>query len=78
MNESGKQAIRFDGANISVAEAARIMKKDAMFIRVGLRNGKLPFGTAIKTSEDNQNYDYYISPKKFYEYTGYMPGSEEG
>lgn len=76
---SGQQAITFDGANIPVTEAARIMKKDAMFIRIGLRNGSLPFGCALKTNEQNEQFDYYISPKKFYEYTGYVipTGSEE-
>ena len=47
------------------------MKKDPQFIRVGLRNGKLPFGTAFKKDEKQEQYDYYISPKLFYEYTGY-------
>ena len=71
-----QQDTHFDGANVPVAEAARIMKKDAMFIRIGLRNGSLPFGCAIKTDERNTNYDYYISPKLFAEYTGYIMGSE--
>ena len=59
------------GKNISILEAARIMGKSPMFVRIGLRNGKLPFGTAFKTDEDNTQYDYYISPKLLSEYTGY-------
>lgn len=52
---------------ITVKEAARIMEKSEMFIRIGLQRGILPFGVAEKLSS---KYSYYISPKKFYEYVG--------
>ena len=61
----------YKGANVPVVEAARIMRKDPMFIRIGLQRGKLPFGVAIKKDENNKQFDYYISPKLFAEYTGY-------
>ncbi len=57
--------------SIPVNEAARIMGKSPQFIRIGLQRGLLPFGIAFKTDERNEQYDYYISPKKFSEYTGY-------
>lgn len=53
--------------NISVKQAAEIMGKSQQFVRVGLQKGILPFGTAVKLSSI---WTYYISPKKFYEYTG--------
>ena len=37
-------------------------------VRIGLQQGTLPFGWAIKTSE--KRYTYAISPKLFYEYLG--------
>lgn len=37
-------------------------------VRIGLQQGKFPFGTAIKTSE--AKYTYAIYPKAFEEYVG--------
>ena len=54
--------------NISVKEAARLMKKTPQFIRIGLQRGLLPFGTAIENP--GGRYSYNISPKLFEEYTG--------
>lgn len=53
----------FDGYNIPVALAAKIMGKDQQYIRQGLVQGILPIGTAFKR-EGSKHYDYYISPKK--------------
>lgn len=61
----------FDGKNIPVTEAAKIMGKDQQFIRQGMIAGILPIGTVFKKEGSNQ-YDYYISPKMFWEYTGYV------
>ncbi|NBH24405.1 hypothetical protein D3Z60_01040 [Lachnospiraceae bacterium] len=63
--------IRFTGEGIPVTEAARIMKKDQQFIRQAMIKGILPIGLAFR-KEDSKQYDYYISPKLFYEYTGYV------
>lgn len=52
---------------VSIKEASRIMGKSEQFIRVGLRNKRLPFGVAVKLSSQ---WTYYISPKLFYEYVG--------
>ena len=38
----------FDGYNIPVALAAKIMGKDQQYIRQGLVQGILPIGTAFK------------------------------
>ncbi len=61
----------FSGANIPVAVAARVMKKDQQFIRQGIILGILKFGVAFKKDGSSQ-YDYYISPMKFWEETGYV------
>lgn len=55
------------GERIKVAEAAAIMKVSQQFIRVGLQNGVLPIGTAVKMSSQ---WTYYISGKLLEEYTG--------
>ncbi|MCI9106772.1 MAG: hypothetical protein HFI00_00900 [Lachnospiraceae bacterium] len=63
--------MRFTGEGIPVTEAARIMKKDQQFIRQAMIKGILPIGLAFR-KEDSTQYDYYISSKLFYEYTGYV------
>lgn len=63
--------IEFSGANVPISEAARIMKKDKNFIRIGIQEKWLPIGVAYK-KEGSSEYSYYISPKKLYEYTGYI------
>lgn len=52
---------------LSIKEAAKLMNKSEQFVRIGLQRNLLPFGVAIKTSS---KYTYYISGKKFSEYTG--------
>ena len=52
---------------ITVKQAAEIMGKCQQFVRVGLQRGLLPFGTAVKA---NKRWNYYISPKLFYDYVG--------
>lgn len=67
-------SLEFDGYNISVAQAAKIMGKDQQYVRQGMIQGILPIGTAFKRQGSKQ-YDYYISPKLFYEFTGVKVGS---
>ena len=54
---------------ITVKEAARLMGKSEMFVRMGLRNGTFKFGIAQKMPNSSK-YTYYICPKQFYEYLG--------
>jgi len=58
---------------ITIAQAAQIMNKCQQFVRVGLQRGALPFGTAVKAKE---RWNYYISPKLFYDYVGELPLSD--
>lgn len=53
------------------------MKKDQQFIRQGIIQGILKFGVALK-KEGSSQYDYYISPMKFWQEIGYVyDGTEE-
>ena len=69
----------FDGKNIPVKEVARLMGKDQQFIRQGIIKGILPIGAAFKKTivdtkkkkkKESTQYDFYISPKLLWEYTG--------
>ena len=55
--------------NVSIRETAQLMGKSEMFVRIGLRRGVLPIGTAIKLP-DSSRYTYYISPKLLEEFLG--------
>ena len=59
--------IEFSGGNVPIPEVAKIMKKDKQFIQ----ENWLPIGVAYK-KEGSSEYSYYVSPKKLYEYTGYI------
>ena len=52
---------------MSVKECAELLGKSQMFVRMGLRDGKLPFGYAVKMSS---RWTYHISAHKVYEYLG--------
>ena len=65
------QIPEFTGEHIPVKEAARIMGKDSEYIRLGLIEGFLPIGTGFKMPDSN-SYTFYISPRLFWEYTGYV------
>ena len=58
---------------MKVKEAARILGKTEQFIRVGLQQGVLPFGAAVKMP--GGRYSYHISEAKLKEYAG---GKENG
>lgn len=70
---------KFDGKNIPVKEVARLMGKDQQFIRQGIIKGILPIGVAFKKTivdskwneeKESSQYDFYISPRLLWEYTG--------
>ena len=74
--------IIFPKGSVPVAVAARIYGKDATWIRAGIICGWLPIGTATrkgkritKIEEISSKYgriNFYISPKRLYEETGYI------
>lgn len=67
----------FPAGNVPVAFVAKVMKKDATFIRAGIEQGWLPIGYA-KPSEKTGKMSYYISPKLLWEVTGILYQPEEG
>lgn len=68
--------------SVPVVIAAKVYGKDPSWIRAGLISGWLPIGYATRngvkvTSIDQMNskygrINYYISPSKLYNDTGYM------
>ena len=53
---------------LTVQEAARLMGKSEMFVRIGLQRNILPFGYAVKTGKER--WSYFISREKFRQATG--------
>lgn len=67
-----KEAIlRFSGKNIPVIAVAKIMGKDQQFVRQAMIEGLLPIGVAFRKKGSSQ-YDFYISPKLLYDFTGFF------
>lgn len=72
----------FVTGSVPVSVAAKVYGKDASWIRAGIIAGWLPIGKATRggqlvTNLDEMNSKYgrinfYISPKKLYEETGYL------
>ena len=72
---------QFPTGSVPVSVAARVYGKDASWVRAGIISGWLPIGKAprngkLVTSVEEMNSKYgrinfYISPKRLYEETGY-------
>ena len=59
--------VQHDGVvNLPVVLVAKLMKKSKEWVMQGLRDGVFPWGYAVKLT----NWSYFISSKKFTEYTG--------
>ena len=77
----------FKDGSVPVRVAARVYKKDPCWVRAGIIAGWLPIGIATRrgkqiTSIDDMDsrkgrINYYISPKKLYENTGYLWEGEQ-
>lgn len=52
---------------MNIQEAAKLLNKSEQYIRIGLQNERLPFGTAVKTSS---KWSYHISEEAFEKYLG--------
>lgn len=66
----------FSGENVPISVVASVMKKDPQFVRQGIVQGILTFGVAFK-KEGSGQYDYYVSPMKFWQETGYVYKGEK-
>lgn len=72
----------FETGSVPVRVAARVYGKDASWVRAGIICGWLPIGTATRDGKrvtDLKQMDsrygrinYYISPNKLYEETGFI------
>lgn len=62
--------IRFTGKNVPVTTVAKIIGKDQSFVRQAMIANVLPIGVAFR-KEGSSQYDFYISPKLLYDYTGF-------
>ena len=62
---------KFTGRNVPITEIAKAIGKDAQFIRIGLQQGILKFGTAMKVGSSSE-YSYFCPDKKVWEETGYF------
>ena len=77
---------KFLTGSVPVSVAARVYGKDASWVRAGIISGWLPIGNATRKGkqitnieEMNSKYgriNFYISPKKLFEETGYLWGGE--
>ena len=53
----------FTGRNVPITEIAAAMHKDAQYVRIGLQQGILKFGYAIKLENSNE-YNYYCPDRR--------------
>ena len=73
---------KFTNGSVPVAVAAKVYGKDSSWIRMGIVSGWLPIGYATRKGElvtdvNKMNsklgrINFYISPKRLYEETGYL------
>lgn len=74
--------LEFMKGSVPVSVAARVYGKDASWVRAGIVAGWLPIGKATRNGElvtkvediDSKygRINFYISPKKLWEETGYI------
>lgn len=79
--------IKFGIGSVPIKVAVKVYQKDASWVRSGIIAGWLPIGIAtrdgkqITSVEDMDSrkgkINYYISPLKLYEHTGYVWKGEE-
>lgn len=73
--------MEFEKGSVPVAVAAKVYGKDPAWVRSGIIFGWLPIGYATRNGKrimgddietNNGRINFYISPKKLWEETGYM------
>lgn len=74
--------IMFKSGSVPVAVVAKVYGKDPCWVRSGIISGYLPIGKATRNGEvitsvkdvgaGKGRVNYYISPRKLYEQTGYI------
>lgn len=81
MNET-KMVPVFPLGSVPVAVTAKVLKKDCGWVRAGIIEGWLPIGTATRNGQQvttiqdadfrKGRINYYISPRKLWEFSGYI------
>lgn len=79
--------ITFGTGSVPVEVAAKVYGKDPSWVRAGIISGALPIGIATRAGRQitnveemnvrNGRINYYISPKKLYEETGFIWKGED-
>lgn len=79
--------MEFTGGNVPISVAAKVYQKDPAWVRAGIISGWLPIGIATRDGRkitDIRQIDsrlgrinFYISPKKLYEDTGFIWKGDE-
>lgn len=74
--------LTFPAGSVPVSVAAKVYRKDASWVRAGIVAGWLPIGMATRNGQTVTSIDqidsrlgrinFYISPRKLYEETGYF------
>lgn len=74
--------IIFGKGSVPVRVAAKVYGKDASWVRAGIITGYLPIGAAVRNGKEVHDINdmnsrkgrinYYISPIKLYQETGYV------
>lgn len=74
--------LTFPAGSVPVSVAAKVYRKDASWVRAGIVAGWLPIGTATRNGQTVTSIEqidsrlgrinFYISPRKLYEETGYF------
>ena len=78
--------IIFSKGSVPIAVVARVYGKDSCWVRAGIIAGWLPIGVATRNgqritdvtdiSSKKGRINFYVSPKKLYEETGYIYDGE--
>ena len=55
----------FTGRNVPITEITKAIGKDAHYVRIGIQQGILKFGVAMKMTDSNE-FSYYCSDRKVY------------
>lgn len=67
----GNVCPRFGTGGVPTKLAANVMGKSETWVREGIQTGLLPIGV-VTASENRKCSNVYISPKLFWEFTGYI------
>ena len=66
---------KFPEGNVPIKVVAKVVNKDAAWVREGIELGYFPVGTVSIKGKCRRNF--YISPKKLWEFTGYLWDGKE-